>query len=236
MRIDLNISEQFCVFMCLYICVYTRLCGCVMIPLTQTPEISCCEQSQAVDLEVYHFHFEKFFRKNVVLMASVYPDPGEPLEFEVDCRNQIELLAFGLDDARCKLRMSHASRACRRLCLINRRSSPINLRGFTHWHSEWCADLEWDPVMFHLDCWSLTTHNSDIFRLILHFVGRVLVVHSGTGRFMTRPPLTHDCSSLSSAERCRLSRGCGSAGTWTVQHGRRHPVDRCHFSPEGSGS
>ena len=26
--------------------------------------------------KVYSFHFEKFFRKNVLLMASVFPDPG----------------------------------------------------------------------------------------------------------------------------------------------------------------
>eukprot|EP00435_Cladocopium_sp_Y103_P067313 s104_g29.t2 len=38
---------------------------------------------------VYHFHFEKFFRKNVVLMASVYPDPG------VDFPEAVDLLERG---------------------------------------------------------------------------------------------------------------------------------------------
>lgn len=44
------------------------------------------------DDPVYHFHFEKFSRKNVVLMASVYPDPG------VDFPEAVELLEQGQFD------------------------------------------------------------------------------------------------------------------------------------------
>eukprot|EP00434_Breviolum_minutum_P014459 symbB.v1.2.012750.t1/scaffold886.1/size155167/6 len=41
------------------------------------------------DDQVYSFHFEKFFRKNVLLMASVFPDPG------VDFPEAVELLERG---------------------------------------------------------------------------------------------------------------------------------------------